>query len=123
MPRDWNKTCAHEVTGGQTVIPRRTIVSSAALFAVSATLRTAIAQNPSPTEQQASKEKNLAIGEKEAKRMLLLMDKDKNGKVSKEEFMSFMEAEFDRLDTNKDGELDVKELTQSRVRLGGAIHR
>jgi hypothetical protein len=29
--------------------------------------------------------------------------------------MSFMEAEFERLDVNKDGELDVKELTQSQV--------
>jgi hypothetical protein len=31
--------------------------------------------------------------------------------------MSFMEAEFDRLDVKKDGELDVKELTQSQLRL------
>jgi hypothetical protein len=31
--------------------------------------------------------------------------------------MSFMEAEFERLDSNKDGELDVKELTESRVQI------
>ena len=55
--------------------------------------------------------------------MLLLMDKDQNGKVSKQEFMSFMEAEFNRVDKNKDGELDVKELTQSQIRLHGAISR
>lgn len=61
------------------------------------------------------REKKLEAGEREAKRMLLLMDKDQNGKVSKEEFMNFMAAEFDRLDINKDGQLDVKELTQSRV--------
>jgi len=30
-------------------------------------------------------------------------------------FMAFMAAEFDRLDTNKDGELDVKELAQSQL--------
>jgi Ca2+-binding EF-hand superfamily protein len=46
--------------------------------------------------------------------LLLLMDRDQNGKVSKEEFMNFMAAEFERLDKNKDGELDVNELTQSR---------
>ena len=37
-------------------------------------------------------------------------------KISKQEFMSFMEAEFDRLDKDKSGELDPKELTQSRIR-------
>jgi Ca2+-binding EF-hand superfamily protein len=73
--------------------------------------------------QTARKEKKVAAGEKEAKKLLLLMDKDGNGKVSKQEFMSFMEAEFDRLDKDKNGELDVQELTQSQVRSSGAIHR
>jgi hypothetical protein len=35
--------------------------------------------------------------------------------VSKKEFMDFMGAEFDRLDTNHDGVLDVKELEQSQL--------
>ena len=61
------------------------------------------------------KEKAVAAGEVEAKRLLLLMDKDQNGKVSRQEFMDFMAAEFERLDKNKDGELDVKELTQLSV--------
>jgi hypothetical protein len=52
----------------------------------------------------------------EVKQLLLLMDTDKNGKITKQEWMSFMEAEFDRLDKDKSGELDPKELTQSRVR-------
>jgi len=51
------------------------------------------------------------------------MDRDQNGKVSKQEFMDFMEAEFARLDKNKDGELDVTELTQSRLHPRAAIHR
>jgi len=45
------------------------------------------------------------------------MDTDKNGKVSKEEFMRFMEAEFDLADTNKDGELDPKELKRFQYAL------
>jgi hypothetical protein len=58
----------------------------------------------------------LTLGEEDVKSLLLLMDTDKNGKISKQEFMSFMEAEFDRLDKDKSGELDPKELTQSQIR-------
>ena len=57
-------------------------------------------------------------GDAEVKKLLVLMDKDKSGKVSREEFMNFFSEEFDRLDVNKDGELDVAELTQLRVRPG-----
>ena len=53
---------------------------------------------------------SLARGQSEARRLLVVMDKDKSGKVSKQEFMTFMEAEFDRLDKDKSGELDLKEL-------------
>lgn len=70
----------------------------------------------------SQKEKNLSKGEKEAKKLLLLMDKDRNGKVSKAEFMAFMEAEFDRMDTDQSGELDVKELTQFKLRTNVAVH-
>ena len=49
------------------------------------------------------------------KRLLLLMDTDKSGKVSKKEFMAFMSKEFDRLDTNHDGELEVNELAKWQV--------
>jgi hypothetical protein len=58
-----------------------------------------------------------AIGEDEAKQLLLLVDTDKKGKVSKQEWMKFMEAEFDRLDKTKSGELDVEELMQSKLRV------
>lgn len=104
---------------------RRSFVSLGGIFAAAVAVRAAAAQSSSSSQSQppAQKDKNLAIGEAEAKRMLLLMDKDKNGKVSKAEFMAFMEAEFDRLDKNKDGELDVKELTGTQVRIGGAISR
>jgi len=60
---------------------------------------------------------NLALGEDEVKQLLLLIDANKNGKVTKQEWMSFMEAEFDRLDKDKSGVLDAKELAQSRLRV------
>jgi len=66
----------------------------------------------------AEKEQNLATGELTTEQLLVLMDKDKDGKVSKKEFMDFMSAEFDRLDKNKNGKLDVNELSQMHYRRG-----
>jgi len=93
------------------------VLTAAGFVGASAAIGTAVAAQDSDQKVEAQKEKNLAKGEREAKRLLLLMDTDKSGKISKQEFMNFMEAEFERLDVNKDGELDVKELTQSRVQL------
>ena len=86
----------------------------ATLFAFGTIAGTAFSQkvDKSIPKQQ----RTLALGEDEVKQLLLLMDADKNGRISKKEFMDFMQAEFDRLDTDKSGELDVKELTQSQVR-------
>lgn len=61
----------------------------------------------------------IALGQDDVKDLLLLMDADKNGKISKQEWMKFMEAEFDRLDKDKSGELDQNELRQSRLQ----VHR
>jgi EF hand domain-containing protein len=63
----------------------------------------------------------LALGVEEVRQLLLLMDTDKSGKISKQEWMKFIEAEFDRLDKNKNGELDVKEISQSRLRVSRPI--
>jgi len=64
----------------------------------------------------------LAIGQEQAEQLLLLIDTDKSGKISKEEWMKFMEAEFDRLDKDKKGQLDVKELTQSNLRVSHFVN-
>ena len=89
------------------------IVVIAVLVATWAMLGTAVAQKAATPKPQDK----LALGEAEVKQLLLLMDTDKNGKISKQEWMKFMEAEFDRLDTTKSGELDIKELTQSKLRV------
>jgi len=70
-----------------------------------------------PESEKTETDKNLAAATEAAKQLLLAMDTNKSGKVSKEEWMKFMEAEFDRLDTDHKGQLDVKELTQSRVQM------
>jgi hypothetical protein len=87
-------------------------VAAASLLVIAAMLGTAIAQKTAPPKANDK----LALGAEEVKQLLLLMDTDKNGKISKQEFMSFMEKEFDRLDTDKNGELDPKELTRSQIR-------
>jgi Ca2+-binding EF-hand superfamily protein len=63
----------------------------------------------------------LALGENEVKQLLLLIDTDENGKISKQEWIKFMEAEFDRLDKDKKGQLDTKELTQSKLRVSHPV--
>jgi hypothetical protein len=76
----------------------------------------AVAQQASVAKPQA----NVALGEGEVKKLLLLMETDSDGKVCKQVYMSFMEAEFDRLDEKKEGKLDVKELTQQPIK---AFHK
>jgi hypothetical protein len=84
----------------------------ASLFATGAQIaETAFAQKASVPKPQDK----VALASENAKEMLLLMDTDKSGKISKREWMRFMEAEFDRLDAEKKGEIDPKELLQSMV--------
>ena len=85
----------------------------ALIVAVGAVVKTVGQDSGAPAFKPDSKP--VAAGEFEAKRLLVLMDADKSGTVSKKEFMDFMAAEFDRLDTNHDGVLDVKELEQSQL--------
>jgi hypothetical protein len=57
----------------------------------------------------------LTLGAADVRHLLLLMDTDRNGKISKQEWMKFMDAEFDRLDKEKSGVLDVKDIAHSQL--------
>jgi uncharacterized membrane protein YdfJ with MMPL/SSD domain len=57
---------------------------------------------------RGDKEKKLTAARDAAKQLLLVMDADKSGKISKQEWMKFMEAEFDRLDTDHKGNWTYK---------------
>ena len=87
------------------------MVAVSVLVVIWSVLGIAVAQRAATPKAQDK----LALGEPEVKQLLLLMDTDKNGKISKHEWMQFVEAEFERLDKDKQGQLDAKELTQSKV--------
>jgi hypothetical protein len=82
-----------------------------ALMGAKGAVRTSWAQKASAPKHQDP----VALGHDKAIELLLVMDTDKNGKVSKQAWMKFMEAEFDRLDQDKKGELDPRELQRSSV--------
>jgi hypothetical protein len=84
-----------------------------ALFAIGAIVGTCLAQKTSVPKPQDK----VALGENEVRQLSLLMDTDKTGKFTKQEGMRFMEAEFEKLDKNKSGELDAKEVAESILRV------
>jgi hypothetical protein len=79
------------------------------LMVAKGAVRTSWAQKASVPKHQDT----VALGHDKAIELLLVMDTDKNGKVSKQAWMKFMEAEFDRLDRDKKGELDPRDLQRS----------
>jgi hypothetical protein len=81
------------------------------LAAAGTILCSATAQKmPLPRQQD-----NLAMGEDHVRQLLLLMPADKKGMVSHQEYMKFMETEFNRLDKERKGELDARKLAQSNL--------
>jgi hypothetical protein len=95
----------------------RVVVLSTMLAVTGALLRPGVAQKAAAPKPQDK----LALGEEEVKQLMLLIDTEKKGKISKQEWMKFMEAEFDRLDKSKNGELDLQELTQSKLRVSPLV--
>jgi len=89
------------------------VIFFAAVLVLGTTQGVAVAQKASVPHAQDK----LALGHQDVEQLLLLIAGDKNGKITKDQWMKFMEAEFDRLDKNKSGELDAKELGQSRLRV------
>ena len=86
------------------------ILITTVLLVFTAVMATAAQRQSVPKPQN-----KLAMGEDQVKKLLPLMEADKQGHVSRQEYMKFMEAEFERLDTGKTGELDVKQLSAQTV--------
>jgi hypothetical protein len=93
------------------------LVSGSLVLACAAFLVPAAAQKDSTPKPQNS----LALAEDHVKQLLLIMQANAEGKISKQQYMKFMEAEFERLDKNKTGELDVKSLMQPNVAVNRSV--
>jgi Ca2+-binding EF-hand superfamily protein len=63
-------------------------------------------------------DQNTSANSAGAKLWMSAMDKDKEGTVSKQEFLSFMDAQFDKADPDNDKVLDKKEMALLRKNLG-----
>ena len=68
---------------------------------------------------QTSDSDSLSPGE--VAQLLRLIDVNKTGKITKQQWMDFMATEFDRLDTKKSGVLDSAELSRSRLRVSSFV--
>jgi len=83
------------------------------LFTIGRMVRPAFARDRATAPETQGRQ--LLTGD-ELKLLFVLMDTDKNGKVSKQEWMTFMGTVFETLDQKKKGELDANDLAQLRFR-------
>jgi hypothetical protein len=72
---------------------------------------------PSASGFAASKP-TAAAAASDVRQLLRLMDKDRNGAVSRDEFMQFMSQSFDRFDVDRSGGIDSKEASNVAFPLG-----
>jgi hypothetical protein len=99
---------------GGTITFRENIMKTNRLFALAIGAILLIGTIAGITSASAQKTSNSST----AKLWLTAMDKDNDGTVSKEEFTAYMQAQFDKADTDHDGTLDRTELEQLRKNLG-----
>jgi hypothetical protein len=90
-------------------MPKRSVFM-AKLEAVIALVAVSLTFGSVSTAAFAVNKRTLTPGSRDASHTLRMMDKDKNGKVSKKEFLEFMSRRFDRADLNHDRELDRNEM-------------
>ena len=82
-----------------------------------ALIATSFAVGIMSTSALAVSKQTTATADRDVRQLVRLLDKDQNGVVSKDEFMQFVGATFDRLDVNKSGTLEhreVRRLTATR---------
>jgi len=89
------------------------------ICAIAAVFTVGIVKGTPYQTNQTSDSDSLSPGE--VAQLLRLIDVNKTGKITKQQWMDFMATEFDRLDTNKSGVLDSAELSRSRLRVSSFV--
>lgn len=108
--RSWVEPC----------VSKRRNIALLVLFVAAVMFTLGVNMKPSAAQDTASVPKpqnRLALGEDDVRQLMLLLGPNKDGKVTKQAWMKFMSAEFDRLDKDKSGSLDATELAQSQLRV------
>ncbi|MGD0798515.1 MAG: hypothetical protein ABR910_12405 [Acidobacteriaceae bacterium] len=96
----------------------RLTVAAAALVAVYILPAAASAQKDATPKQIVTvQQEQPAFGQNQVAQLVLLMNTNKDGRVTREQFIRFMDAQFDLLDTNKTGAVAVKEVIQPTPRV------
>ena len=67
------------------------------------------------TDAVAQSRRTNAAATRDVQQLIRMMDADRNGVVSKEEFMNYMSQTFDRLDVNRSGTLEPNELRRMTI--------
>jgi hypothetical protein len=89
------------------------------ISAIAAVFTVGIATGTPYQTSQTSDSDSLSPGE--VAQLLRLIDVNKTGKITKQQWMDFVATEFDRLDTKKSGVLDSAELSRSRLRVSSFV--
>jgi hypothetical protein len=89
------------------------VLAFAALLATGTIAGTALAQKqsvPKPLDR-------IALGDDQTQQVSVsfVLDVNKNSQISKQDWLKLMATEFDKLDTNKSGQIDATQLAQSQA--------
>ena len=93
---------------------RNKLVTMVLLIALLFTAGPFVGDRAAGPERQSEK----TLTGEDIKLIFSLMDTNKDGKISKQEWTSFMGSMFDRLDTGKTGELTPQEVSQLKWAAG-----
>jgi Ca2+-binding EF-hand superfamily protein len=71
----------------------------------------------------ATRTASSSAGTGQVRQLVRMMDADRNGTVSKSEFLQYMSQEFDRRDVNKSGQLERSELSRTAATAQQLVRR
>jgi hypothetical protein len=95
----------------------RLVIAATGVFALLIAIATfspaAVAQKDSTPRVDTPQIQNAIVGD-HVKEILIVMNHNRNGTVSQEEFITLMRAEFDKLDGNQSGQVNAKKLASSK---------